>query len=206
MELSELSAEALPEQSYDDLPETGAFAPPPQPGPYRFQLPGTFNMEEYNTPDGKRLRVIFDKDHALLIVNSPGGKLNGDTYQTRVSNQARARGKQKIMVSDMDYLLRALGVKSRPKDNPGFAELLLAAAGKQFSGDIAFSYKCAKDKEIRVLDEATGKTEKVEGSVGCGKAYYQRDVAKVEGLYPEQIQCECGAALRAFANLDGIRS
>ena len=35
-----LNDEQMPEQTYDDLPEFGGFAPPPQPGQYRFGSSG----------------------------------------------------------------------------------------------------------------------------------------------------------------------
>jgi hypothetical protein len=48
----------------------------------------------------------------------------------------------------------------------------------------------------------------VEGKKGCGEAYYQEDVPKnADGQVPYEIQCgQCGALLRAFANLDNLRS
>ena len=48
----------------------------------------------------------------------------------------------------------------------------------------------------------------VEGKKGCGEAYYQEDVPKsADGQVPYEINCgNCGALLRAFANLDNLRS
>lgn len=204
-----LKDEALPAQSYDDLPEFGGFTPPPQPGPYRFQLPGNLSKvwEVFDYGDkGQRLRMILDKDAPLLIVQSPGGKANNDTFQTRISNQERKRGKDGPEASDMDYLLKALGEKAKPKNNREYAAKMVANAGKEFGAEIEYSYVCNATRNIRAYDQQ-GKLQEVEGQGGCGKKYYQKDIQKGEdGCFPHEIACVCGGVLRVFANVTNFRA
>lgn len=214
-----LTEEALPAQSFDDLPDFGGFAPPPQPGPYRFTLPGDLSAvwDLIDTVKGQRIRMVLDRDAPLLIAQSPGGKVNNETFQTRLSNVERKRGKDGPEASDLDYLLRALGVKTRPTTNKAYILAVSALAGKTFGADITYSFQCREDKPIYVYD-TDGTLKPVEGSEGCGKRYYQKDLTRDEkGEFPIQLQCtgrvirdgvetECGAILRGFANLENLRS
>lgn len=209
-----LKDEALPTagQELADLPEFGTFKQPPQPGAYRFKLPGDLSAiyEPIDTPNLKpttRVRAIFDRDHPLLIVQSPGNKVNGEPFETRISNVERPRGKDKsVIASDWDYLLRGLGFKAKPANNTEYVKALQAQAGKEFGADLSYSWKCSQDRNIRVRD-AQGAVQEVEGTKGCNASYYQKDVSKNEnGEIPYEIQCTCGALLRAFANLDNIRA
>jgi hypothetical protein len=80
-------------------------------------------------------------------------------------------------------------------------------AGKEFGGDIRYSWRCSTERDIRARDQQ-GQVQVVEGRKGCGESYYQEDVPKQgNGEVPYEIQCgKCGALLRAFANLDNLRS
>ena len=212
---SELKDELLPTsgQDLDDLPIFGTFTPPPPPGAYRFQLPADLAAvwDLFDAPDKQppqRVRVTFDRDHPLLIVQSPGGKSNNEPFETRLTNNERGRGKDKaVTASDLDYLLRALGMKTKPRNNREYMQAVQAHAGKQFGADLRYSWRCSKDRDIRARDQA-GQVQVVEGKKGCGEAYYQEDVPKdAAGNVPYEITCGgCGALLRAFANLDNVRS
>ena len=201
-------------QDLAGLPEFGQFREPPQPGAYRFALPTDLSTlyEPYDTPTKvppQRVRVIFDRDHPLTIVQSPQGRANGEPFETRLSNEERPRGKDKaIVASDWDYLIRALGVKQKPAGNKAYIQALLPHAGKQFGADIRYSWKCDPKRNIRVKDQQ-GNVVEVQGRPGCGNPYYQEDLPnggkQPDGLVPTQIQCQCGALLRCFANLDNIR-
>jgi len=210
-----LKDEPLPTAGQDlsDLPEFGTFREPPQPGPFRFKLPTDLNTiwDVYDTPSKvppQRVRAIFDRDHPLQIVQSVGGRYNNEPFETRVSNEERNRGKGGVIASDMDYILRALGFKQKPPSNKAYIELMKQQAGKEFGADIRYSWKCSKDRNIRVLDPA-GQVREVEGRKGCDNAYYQEDVPNggkdASGNVTTQITCQCGALLRCFANLDNIR-
>lgn len=207
-----LKDEALPTAGQDlaDLPEFGTFEPPPQPGAFRFKLPSDLSAI-YDVFDvegkGQRVKVIFDREHPLLIVQSPGAKYNGLPFQTRLTNNERSRGKDKsVVASDFDYLLRALGVKVKPTSNKGYVEALVPHAGKEFGADLRYSWRCGSERDIRVKD-AAGAVQVVEGHKGCGEAYYQEDVPRnpVDNTVPYEITCSCGALIRAFANMDNLR-
>jgi len=213
----QLKDEVLPTagQDLDDLPIFGSFAPPPPPGAYRFKLPAglqtapiwdLFDAADKNP--SQRVRLAFDRDHPLLIVQSPQGKSNGEPFETRLTNNERARGKDKsVVASDLDYLLRATGEKAKPKSNREYMAAVQKQAGKEFSADLRYSWRCSKDRDIRARDNA-GQVQVVEGKKGCGESYYQEDVPKgANGEVPYEITCgNCGALLRAFANVDNIRS
>jgi hypothetical protein len=211
-----LKDEALPAQTYDDLPEFGGYTPPPQPGPYRFKLPAIDKLgkayEAFDTDKGQRIKVLFDKDAPLTITQAKDASKVGDTYQTRISNLERKRGD--IETSDFDYLLKALGEKQKPKNLRGYIETLNKHAGQEFGADIAFSWHCDDKRNIYARD-AEGKLSEVEGTKGCGRRYYQADktkkdeqkIARLEdGTYPTNVVCSCGAEVRCFANLDNIRA
>jgi hypothetical protein len=211
--MTELKDEQLPtiSQELDELPTFGTFTPPPPPGSYRFQLPqdlgniwDVMDVPEKTPP--QRVRAYFDRDHPLLIVQSPGGKLNGEPFETRLTNNERSRGKDKsVTASDLDYLLRALGEKLKPKSNTEYIRALQKYAGKQFGADIRYSWKCSKDRDVRARD-AQGQVTVLEGRKGCGESYYQES-RNAAGEVPYEITCQnCGAWLRAFANLDNLRS
>lgn len=207
-----LKDEPLPTAGQDltDLPEFGTWAPPPQPGPFRFKLPSDMSSV-YDVFDvdskGQRIKIIFDREHPLLIVQSLGGKYNGQPFESRLTNNERERGKKGsgVIASDADYLLRALGHKTKPPSNRGYIEALRSTGGKEFGADIRYSWRCDTKRDIRVRD-AQGAVQVVEGQKGCNEAYYQEDVEKLpDGTYPHEIACQCGALLRAFANLDNMR-
>lgn len=208
------------EDNLGNLPEQfGGFTPPPQPGAYRFQLPSAAAMADcwdtVNSTDGQRIVAKFRDGAELLIVQSPGGQKNGETFATSVSNVARARGKKDdpktIKASDMDYLLQALGETARPKTNQAYAQALLKHAGKAFGADIEWQWSCNPQKPIRardenngiiVMDGQNGQNEQL----GCGTRFYQNNVDKQQDetgamTYPLNIACTCGAELRAFAQL-----
>jgi hypothetical protein len=215
----DLKDEKLPTQDLDHLPEFGGWAPPPQPGAYRLKLPDMTKIYEVFDVNGKgqRVRLVFDRDTPLIITQSPGGKVNGEPFQTRITNAERPRGRkgEEIEVSDGDYLLKALGVKERPTSNRQFIELMKQQSGKEFGADITYSWVCSDQRNIRVDNPEGGVTE-VENQKGCGAKFYMagktnKPEQKIErgpdGNWPYEIQCTgCGAVLRAFANVDQIRA
>jgi hypothetical protein len=93
--------------------------------------------------------------------------------------------------------------------NMDYAKALLQYAGKEFSATVEFQWSCNPKKE-KYVEDAEGNTQKLEGTTGCGARYYQNTIEKNEdGTYPERITCgglegQCGASLRAFAQLGSI--
>lgn len=215
---------------FDTLqPERGGWTPPPQPGSYRFAFPKVVNnFDTVKTDDyGERVKVIFDAEFPLIIVQSPNGTDHtGETYQTTLTNVPRLRSKKdQLYVSDMDYLLKAkeevLKQKGtalpapKQRTNLSYLKALASLAGEQFGADQEFSYSCNPRRAARWrLEDGSLGTQPDEASTlegddaglkaGCGQRYYQNDIEKVDGQYPLEITCsnpECGAVVRAFGNL-----
>jgi len=212
-----LKAESVGGAGFDELPEQqGSYLPPPQPGSYRFQLPASLtNIWDTREFDGKtRLVALFDADNPLTIVQSPGNQRNLEPFRTQITNNERNRarkGQPEVLVSDMDYLLKALGETKRPATNKAYLEALAKYAGKDFAADVTWSWSCNPKKPKRVPDGEGGsveaKDEAGQPEMGCGKRYYPREVRKDgQGQYPLSIACECGALLRAFPNLSNFQA
>jgi len=213
---SELQDEQLPTagEELGDLPSFGGgFRDPLPVGSYRGKLPvdlqgcwDTFPTPEKRPP--QRVKLILDNEHPIVITQSPQGKHNGEAYTTRLTNNERKRGKGgSVVASDFDYLLRAFKETAKPKTNSDYIKAVQKHAGKEFGFDIRYSWRCSKDRDIRVRD-GNGQLQTVEGKKGCGAAYYLENVEKnADGSYPVEVNCdECGALLRAFDNLDNIRA
>jgi hypothetical protein len=206
-----LGNDALEGADFDSIPENlgQSFPDPPQPGKYRFRLPASLAAiwaVVESEKHGTRINGVFDQDAPLLIVQSPEKAHDGEEFQYRISNVPRERTKEKILVSDMDLLLRALGESKRPVSNKAYAQALQKYAGKDFGATVEFSYRCSDQREA-YFDDGQGGQQRVEGKMGCGSRWYQRDVPKVDGLQPVRITCtnpECGASVRAFPNLTGF--
>jgi hypothetical protein len=211
----ELQDEQLPTagEELDDLPQFGGWTPPPPPGMYRFRLPTDMQgiWDTFPTPEKRppqRVKMILDQEHPLTITQSPGGKHNGEPFTTRLTNNERKRGRGgAVVASDFDYLLRAFKETTKPRSNGEYIKAMQKHAGKEFGGDIRYSWRCDKTRDVRVRD-SQGQIQVIDGKPGCGATYYQDDVSKGQnGEVPFEVTCEdCGALLRAFANLDNIRS
>lgn len=215
---------------YATMPDQmGSFPDPPYPGAYRFKLPARLDdlWEVFDhtkgTPPGKRIRARFDENHPLAIVQSPGGKFDGDPFQTSISNAERKRGRRDdpaaSNISDMDYINRDVwGLTTKPVGgNPGYAQEFIKHAGTEFSADIEWNWFCNPNKHI-YADNGQGAYAEIEGQKGCGASYYQKDIRDNSMLissvpddpnspkvYPLRITCACGANIRAFPNLVRFR-
>ena len=229
--LSDLNirAEKMGGVAFEDLPEQmGGFRPPPQPGPYIFQLPAdlttlwdVFDCEIDGKP-AQRLNLIFDDGHPLVITQSPTGEETGQPFLTRLNNRERRRGKaddtSAPMVSDMDYFLaKGFGVMlPAERGTQEYHDAVVALATMQFGADIEWSWYCNDQRDIYTEGE-DGTNVKVDGRKGCGSRYYEQQVPREEdGRYPFNIPCSghhgegdgaepCGASVRAFANLTRFR-
>lgn len=212
---------------YGQIPDQlGTFAPPPQPGEYRFRLPPRLDdlWEVFDhtggNPPGKRIRAKFDDAHPLLVIQSPANEHNGEPFQTSLSNAERKRGKKDDtaapFVSDMDYMFRdVFGLPTKPAGgNPGYAAEFQKHANAEFSVEVTWNWFCNPKKDI-YADNGQGGLTEVTGQKGCGATYYQRDVEKVPSnpedpnsakVFPFRITCTCGANVRAFANLQNFRA
>lgn len=204
-----LKDEVLPDQDLTDLPQFGGFTPPPPVGAYRFRVPTDCSSlyEPIEHANGQRIKMIFDSEHPLVIVSAQDPALINTPFETRLSSVERKRGKEGPTVSDLDYFLAAtLGVKSRPKTSKAYVQQLQTTAGKEFNAKISYSWMCSDTRPIYAR-AAGGGTEKIENQMGCGAKYYENDAPKgADGKVPYEITCQCGAVLRAFANLDNIKA
>lgn len=212
-----LKDEPLPVTDLSDLPEFGSYTPPPQPGTYRFKLPANLTQvyDVLDTDKGQRLKVVFDSEHPLVIVQAPAHRQQylQTTFQTSISGKERPRGKDKVEVSDLQYLLKAVGIQ-KVNGNRDIVAQLSTKGGGEFTADITYSYGCSADRFVYLRDpNDPSKLLKCDGveyaeQKGCGRRYYQdKDVPKdANGNYPLEHACECGAVVRGFANLDRIRA
>lgn len=235
MDLNSLGGTPLSDAvDVNNLPEQmgGQYPDPPQPGTYILELPKTLKAENFekvaSTDYGDRVKVKFDDDAPLVIVDAPVAfrdEFLNTPFRTSISNVPRKRGKgdDAPIASDWDYLNRALKFTKRPASNKEYAVTLLEQAKKsaRFQADIEFSYRCDERRDAYFAGEG-GKQEKIQAVgqdnvpmvdvatgqpvyiKGCGKRYYLKDVAKEHGRYPVRITCtdpNCQASIRAFANL-----
>jgi hypothetical protein len=245
--IASLRKEEVPQDIPEEIPEErGEFREPPQPGSYRFRAPAAIEncfdiMEVVQKdadkkpvlgPDGKpvtyqRLNLIFADANALVIVQSPGSKVDNEPFNTRISNVERPRfiGKnQTVKVPDLLYLLRALDPTVRPRTNEEYIALCLKLLpNATFGADIEWNGFCnpKKDARFRFEDEKGGfvyEEAKEEGATenrkGCGLHIYQGKWPKDStGLYASRAQCleggvdpatgapKCGAWLYPFSQL-----
>lgn len=221
------------EDDLGNLPEQfgGQFPDPPQPGSYRVQFPpAAALMDAWDTQDkkvdgnvvGKRIVCKHQGDAALTIVQSPGNRMNGEPFETRISNNERPRGKKDDpttkSASDMDYVLAVTKYPGKkPKTNQEYAQAYSQhVPGKTMGVDIEFQWSCNPEKPIRIDDPNNGLLvldgqDNRQLQKGCGNRYYQKDIDKVFNEktqaqeYPVRITCQCGAQLRAFAQIARFR-
>lgn len=215
---------------YASMPDQmGSFAPPPQPGAFRLRFPtkldDAFEVFDLTTgpKPGKRIRVKFDANHPLTIIQSPGGKYDGEPFETSLSNAERKRGKKDDQdapwISDLDYFNRDVWdlPGKPPNGNRGYAEEVIKHAGTEFGATISWNWFCNPKKAI-YADNGQGGLTEVAGQMGCGTSYYMKDIkdsgwmqpANPEDpsgpkVFPLRIQCQCGGNIRAFANLEQFR-
>jgi hypothetical protein len=169
----------------------------------------------------KRLRLKFDKNSPLVISEGPK---KGETLTATVTGVARARGKkddpQTPWVSDLAYLLEiGCGDQSRPKTAQALQAQINKYAGKPVRIEHGLSAHCRPDKVRYIyVEDGSNKTAlDPAGTKGCGDdgkqredkkgkkgRYYTRDFKDAEngGQFVDQIECECGAALRGFPSLE----
>ncbi len=223
-----------------------------QPGSYRFQFPPSIDdcwgdplQVAVRDGDGKvildpkggqdpktgqpkivtkeRIQLIFEREGALTIIQSPRGEYDNEPFSWRLSNVERPRfaGQNlRVPVSDMTYLLRALAPEARPKSNQDFVQLCLnVLPAAKFGADAEWSAFCNPDREsLFAFPGEAGETvyepAKVEGTEelakGCGARLYMSRWPrnpKDTHRYAERAPCpKCGAILRPFANLARFRA
>lgn len=205
--------EEQPPQDVDDLPPQGFVSTPlPKPGTHLFQLPKKIDntWETVDTQDGQRVKAVF-ADEATLTVD------NANPFRTQISSVERARGKDKIKVSDLAYLLKALGHPTVPRKSSEYINALNGYGGGAFKADVRWSAFCNPKKAIYIYNEDGKIVKHPEGKQGCNTRYvqdpYQSTVSTIaelprqeDGSWAESFQCGCGNELRVFAELNNFRS
>lgn len=203
----ELSDVELPVPDYDDIPEEkGEYVPPPQPGDYAFTLPArldnVFDVIEWGADKAPRVQAVLARESALTLHTTDGDR----TFSAWINNAERPRGKEKVPVSDLTYLIRALNPTATPKTNKEFATEFAKHGGRKFKASVTWSAFCSPTKDAYFPDPSNpGTSILCAGTPGCGKNYYQQDIPKQGGVYQERFQCTCGATLRAFPKLRNFR-
>jgi hypothetical protein len=208
----------------DEVPEQmGNFFPPPQPATYTFRLPEDLGevWDTFETDAGQRISARFDRDYPLHIVDSPDGSYNGTTLMgVSISNSERARGREKVMVADMYYLIQALYKDEDMPDlgnNPAFAKALINKAGAKFKADVEWSARCSESSDMWVTGP-DGNAVQEPGTPGCGKSFYTStsdSAARIpqdeNGHFLDRFECaltgcDGGACLRAFPRLSRFKA
>ncbi len=208
----------------EEIPEQfGSFAPPPQPGYYRFKMPNSLTkiwdlVEVRNEEVKKRLKssqvlvAIFSNDYPLDITHARDKSYIGQTFLTRVQVAPKHRGND-IYISDMYYLLE----KGFDHDmstcktwgQRQWADALITHAGQEFGARIQWSAFCNANKVRYILDDQENSIEDPSGVKGCGTNVREEDIPHNEDKsFMLRFQCgSCGeddgtrAYLRAYANL-----
>lgn len=226
--------EVLPVVPPEEVPAEFSAAPlPPYPGVYWFKLPTDLStvfdkfevsVNEHGILDregahkSERLAAIFDGSNALEIIHAEktneahmGGLYNG-RVNTAERNRAR-KGHPPVHVSDMTYLLQALGDPDpNPGSNKAFGQALVKYAGREFKANLEWTTSCNTERQVYYEQEDEVGTVTLqpgfadEGGTtpqnGCGNRYYMNDWPKDEsGRYRERRTCSCGASLRPFGQL-----
>ncbi len=210
-----------------DLPAQmgGAFSSLP-PGVSNFRLPidlpqlwdtVVVKADRPGHPDhGKdlvRIRVKFSREHPLVVVDGPH---KDETLTATMTNNPRPRGRkdnpQTPWISDLMYLLDvSLGDKSRPTNPDVLKAAINKHAGRVIRLEHGLSAQCRPDK-VRYIEVSNGNgTSSVmqdpSGVQGCGLRYYTKDFKNPDAKgdqppYDEQIECDCHAILRGFAQVE----
>lgn len=198
----------------------GSFVEPPQPGIYKFRLPSApiiaASLEKILHPEqGDRLAAVFRDASALLNLS-----LN-EPYNIRMTNVVRfiqRRGADKpLAVSDLAQLLKSVGSIPKDSSTKAYAEALIAAAGREFVAENTLTANCSETRPTYRMNPATNRSEP-SPIKGCGQKFRvegyaprngSREIYSIprdgNGLVSLRFSCPCGAEIRAWGSLQGIR-
>lgn len=188
------------------------------PGVDTFQLPPNLAQayelydEKERDKDGKeiengkiiqRIRFIFDNDAPLTVV---GGPNNGETMRARITSSPRKRGKKGSdapSVADLAYLLRiSLNDKTVVFTTRDWHAAVSKHAGEHIRLKHGLRGSC-NPKGVRYIDNGEGGSkEDPSGTMGCGKYYRSKDFKQEDGTYSTELDCDCGAVIRAFEDIE----
>jgi hypothetical protein len=164
---------------------------------------------DHNKPI-RRVRLKFDRNNPLVVV---GGAHDGETMTGTFTSNPRPRGRKDDpktpWISDLAYLLEiGLGDRSRPTTAAALQAAINRHAGKLVRLDHGLSAHCREDKVRYVYTSPNGgpdarsELDPTEQR-GCGLRYYTKDFRDPDsGNFSDQLECECGAALRGFPSVE----
>jgi hypothetical protein len=158
----------------------------------------------------KRRQLKFDRNHPLVV---EGGPHHGEPMTASFSTNPRPRGKKddpaRPWISDLAYVLDiGFADKSRPKTVDALVAQINRYGGKTLRLEHGLTAHCRPDRVRYILvktadGEAT--IQDPQGKKGCDARYYTKDFRNPEnGQYDTEIQCDCGAVLRAFESVERI--
>lgn len=218
----DLSDKVTVDVDFDNMP-TGIGASiidPPQPGIYKFRLPSAAAIASclvklQDKEQGERLAAMFRDASALFNVTLD------NLYNVRLTNVVRfitRRGMDKpLAVSDLAQLLKAVDSIPAAHTNRAYGEALVAAAEREFVAENTLTANCSKDRDTYQMNPRTNRSEQT-SIKGCGQKF------RVQGFVPRnggpeiysiprdehgrvalRFTCPCGAEIRAWGSLQGIR-
>ena len=189
-----LDVDETPIEIPDEVPEeTSGYIPMVQPGSYILKLPDDMETvwTKIDTKDkGVRISAGFKKDNPITVYQDDkfAGEFNSSPVTTFINNNEFPRGREKVPVSDMFYMIRALEAnlpdeeKSLLTNNASYVSALKKHSGKLFIARISWKAYCNPNKNIYLAiyneDGTTDSVDEQEGTPGCGAEYtnYSKDV------------------------------
>jgi hypothetical protein len=171
--------------------------------------------------ESKKRPMLFFTDQPLRIAASPNDAVNGQSLKATFSTLVRAKGKDKIPVSDVAYLTRALFPSASPKGISDYIKQLKQARAKFFDAYVDWDGYCNPEKFI--WDDEEGEVSKT--IKGCGqkyglaaRSYKDRNKVKqtvllipkdADGVWEGRFPCKgmvnattkCSAQVRVFPRL-----
>lgn len=186
----------------------------PQPGVLRLRIPGSLAPEHFkqvtDSSGANRLTLSFKDDLAFQIQPS------GQPLSYNITD-FRNKTKEGAVISEFLSFIRATGYKGSLEGKKDMVLAVLAARGKDFMADLAYTATCNPKR-------SAWKEGKDMGKAGCGQTYTmkprkykRRDGVEVEekqiprepsGKWLAVFTCTtpgCEADVRAFAKLSNYR-
>lgn len=152
----------------------------------------------------QRIRFVFDNDAPLIV---KGGPRDGEVLRARISSSPRKRGKKGSdapSVADLAYLLRiSLNDKTSViTTTRQWHDAIASHAGEYIRLMHGLRGSC-NPKGVRYIDNGEGGSkEDPAGTMGCGKYYRTKDFKQDDGTYSNELDCDCGAVIRAFGDIE----
>lgn len=158
----------------------------------------------------QHLMLKLDRDNPLICID-PNGPYDGLPAQANINTMGRKRGKRDDpnapIVSDMTYFkVKSLGDLTVIAKRKDWIPVINKHAGAVVRLDHGLRATCREDAVRYIPDTAdeTGQraVKDATGTMGCGKKYYTNAFRVEGGGFADQVNCECGARLRGFFQIE----